>query len=114
MRRESDYFEPEGGGLSIGSHAQPEELRKQKLQAQRIYQQQLESDRTQKSRMSLGGEKDNNDPRRYSTNRLRDEPENQYSNYSESENGGLFIGSQQDPTTVRNTKLMVIILIVAY
>lgn len=106
MRRENDYFEPEGAGLSIGSHAQPEELRKQKLQAQRMYQQQLEDDRTQKSRMSSGGEKDY-ESRRYPTNRLRDEPENQYSNYSESE-GGLSIGSHQDPTTVRNIKLMVI------
>ena len=109
MRRENDYFE-EGGGLSIGSQIGPDELRKQKIQAQRFYQQQLEDDVIQKSRMSVGGEKDY-DSKRYPTNRSRDEPENQYSsNYSENESAGLFIGSQQDPTTVRNIKFMVMTL----
>ena len=91
----------------IGTHVDPETLRKQKILAQRIYQQQLEDDQIQKS----GDSRRDYEPRRVPTYSARDENNLRYGNYpgdnSNVSNSEGFIGIQKDPETIRQSKLLV-------
>lgn len=124
--RKTNDDENYGDGLQIGSQIDPETIRKQKILAQKSYQQQLEDDQYQKYR---GGENDNDfDSRRQQNYSAREDTNAQYesgyggerdarrSNYSneyesasqQKQGTGVgLIGSHRDPEDLRRIKIMV-------